>query len=164
MPLKANRCIALTKEDYDNHQFVKLSQCTLEEATEVYLKGWDRPVRLTKLSIKDGADRAVALYLVCSNLLLSHNQIQQLYQRRWTIEVAFKSMKSNLNLHKSPTHSNTAIHNHIFCVFLATVELSFLALHNSTNPFALKLVIYNNALKIALKQTDELRRQLHSAA
>lgn len=164
MPLKENRCIALSKEDFDKSHFRKLQDCKLEDVTEVYLKGWDRPVLLTQLSIKDGTDCAVTLYLVSSNLRRSKESILKHYKRRWKVEEAFKSMKSNLNLQKSPTHSKTAIHNHIFCVFLATVELYFIAHYQKTNPFALKLNIYYKALKIAFNTTTQLRNELKLTA
>lgn len=164
MPLKDNRCIALSKEEFDKGLFRKLQDCKLEDVTEVYLKGWERPVLLTELRIKDGTDCAVTLYLVSSNLSLSKATILKRYKRRWKVEEAFKSMKSNLNLQKSPTHSKIAIQNHIFCVFLATVELYFIAHYQKTNPFALKLNIYYKALKIAFNTTTQLRNELKLTA
>lgn len=164
MPLKENRLIALTKDSKDKGLFVKMKEETLGETTVVYLKDLDFPVLLIKQRFKDGADKTVVIYLVTSDLTLTKSQIIALYQRRWKVEESFKSMKSNLNLSKSPCHSRNAMHNHIYCVFYACAELSFIARKNNTNTFALKKKIYLNAMKVAMENVQQLRTEFFNAA
>jgi hypothetical protein len=144
MAMKSNRLVALSLEDKHQGHFIRIDSLNLEPNTteQVYLKGLDFPVLLTKqiFTNKDGSEGI--LYLVCSDIELTYDRITALYQKRRNVEVFHKSIKSNILLAKSPTKTVRTQSNHVFASIYAAFKFETLKLKHYTNYFALKSKLY----------------------
>jgi hypothetical protein len=161
MPLKANRKVALSLEEKERGQYQAASQLELSADTtlEVWLEGVEFPLLLTKqvFTNEDGSEGL--LYLVTSDVMLPFDHIQQLYQKRWSVEVYHKSLKQNVSLERSPTRTATTQRNHLFASLCAYLKLESLKWRTKLNHFALKSKIYQSALKAAYSELVKLNPQ-----
>ncbi len=151
MPLKENRKVALSKEDKLNGRYIALSTLDLAVGTtqQIWLEAVDFPVLLTK-EVFTNEDGSVGVrQLVTSDLTLTFDQVINLYQKRWSIEVYHKSLKQNASLEKSPARTETTQRNHLFASLCAYVKLESLKLKTGVGHFTLKSKIYLSALKAA---------------
>jgi hypothetical protein len=161
MPLKSNRKVALSKEQKASGQYRAVSQLQLpvDATLEIWLEEVGFPLLLTKqVFINDDLSEGT-LYLVTSDLTLPFDHIQQLYQRRWSVEEYHKSLKQNASLEKSPTRTTTTQRNHLFSSLCAYLKLESMKWRTKLNHFALKSKIYQSALKAAYKQLVKLHPQ-----
>ncbi|TAL57845.1 MAG: hypothetical protein EPN85_13085 [Bacteroidetes bacterium] len=157
MALKSNRKVALSPEDKEQKKYVGIGLLNLEQQpVEVWLEELDFPLLLIKQVFKNEDGTVGELYLVCSDLNLSYEQIATIYKRRWSVEVYHKSVKSNASFAKSPTKIIQTQTNHFILSILAYVKLEWLQLRNQLNHFAMKSKIYICALEAAMKQLKEL--------
>lgn len=161
MPLKSNRKVALSKEQKMSGQYMAVSLLELpaETASEVWLEEVPFPLHLTKqVFINEDLSQGI-LYLVTSDLTLSSDHIQKLYQRRWSVEEYHKSLKQNASLEKSPTRTPTTQRNHLFASLCAYLKLESMKWRTKLSHFALKSKIYQSALKAAYKELVKLNPQ-----
>ena len=158
MAIKSNRLVALSLEDKRQGCFVRIDSLNLEPDTtqSVYLKGLDFPVLLTKQVFKNKDDSEGILYLACSDIELTYNQITTIYQKRWNVEVFHKSIKSNTSIAKSPTKTKRTQSNHVFASIYAAFKLELLKLKHHTNHFALKTKLYLKALQASFAELQKL--------
>lgn len=158
-PLKDNRKVALSQEDKLAGRYVSVSTVALEANTtlEIWLEGVDFPLLLCKqvFTNKDGSQGI--LYLVTSDMNLSAQQMQTIYQKRWKVEVYHKSLKSNASFAKSPTKTIRTQSNHFFACLWAYVKLEQLRVKTKLNHFAMKTKIYQKALASAFEQLQVLK-------
>lgn len=158
MPLKANRKVSLSQAEKEHGQYRAVSRLEIpaEATLEVWLEGVEFPLLLTKqvFTNEDGSEGT--LYLVTSDLMLPFDQIQQLYQRRWSVEVYHKSLKQNASLERSPTRTTTTQRNHLFSSLCAYLKLESLKWQTKLNHFALKSKIYSAALQAAYAELVKL--------
>ena len=99
MPLKSNRKVALSLAEKRHGQYRAVSQLELplDATREVWLEEVPFALSLTKqVFINDDLSEGM-LYLVTSDLTLPFDQIQKLYQRRWSVEEYHKSLKQNVS-------------------------------------------------------------------
>jgi DDE superfamily endonuclease len=159
MPLKANRKVALSAESKQQGRYVRLDRLTLEAgvAQEIYLEGVDFPLALVKQVFVNEDSSSGIQYLVCSQTHLTGDQIMIIYRKRWNVEPFHKSLKQNVSLEKSPTHTVRTQTNHLFASFCGYIKLELLKVSTHLNHFALKSTLYLHALQVAF---DTLR-QLH---
>ena len=157
MALKSNRKVALNQEDKVQKKYIGIGLLKLEQQpVEIWLEELNFPLLLTKQVFKNEDGTVGELYLVCSDLNLSYEQIATIYKRRWSVEVYHKSVKSNASFAKSPTKIIQTQTNHFILSILAYVKLEWLQLRNQLNHFAMKSKIYICALEAAMKQLKEL--------
>jgi len=161
MPLKSNRKVALAREAKARGQYKAVSQLELagEATLEVWLEEVDFPLLLTKQVFTNEDHSEGVLYLVTSDLTLPCDRIQQLYQRRWSVEEYHKSLKQNASLERSPTRTTTTQRNHLFSSLCAYLKLESLKWQTKLNHFALKSKIYQSALKAAYAELVKLHPQ-----
>jgi hypothetical protein len=161
MPLKSNRKVALSKEQKARGQYVAVSQLELpaETASEIWLEEVPFPLSFTKQIFINEDHSEGTLYLVTSDLTLRFDQIQKLYQRRWSVEEYHKSLKQNASLEHSPTRTATTQRNHLFSSLCAYLKLESLKWRTKLNHFALKSKIYQSALKAAYSELVKLYPQ-----
>ncbi|HYX71768.1 MAG TPA: transposase, partial [Nitrososphaera sp.] len=161
MPLKSNRKVALSKEQKRCGQYVAVSQLELplETPAEIWLEEVPFALLLTKQVFINEDQSQGVLYLVTSDLTLSVDRIQKLYQRRWSVEEYHKSLKQNVSLEKSPTRTQTTQRNHLFSSLCAYLKLENMKWRTHLNHFALKSKIYQSALKAAYKELVKLNPQ-----
>lgn len=156
MALKSNRKVALSEKDKKAKIFINIETLQPEQQTmEVWLEELDFPLLLIKQVFKNEDDTVGELYLACSDLSLSYEQITAIYKRRWVVEVYHKSVKSNTGFAKSPTQTTKSQIAHFVMSILAYVKLEWLKIRTDLNHFALKAKIYQAALKAA---NEELKR------
>ncbi|MDQ3256044.1 MAG: IS701 family transposase, partial [Acidobacteriota bacterium] len=96
------------------------------------------------------------LYLVASDTTLTFSDITTNYRKRWEVECYHKSLKQNVSLAKSPTHTETTQTNHFFAALCGFVKLEMLKVETRLNHFALKSKLYINALHSAFSTLQEL--------
>jgi hypothetical protein len=156
--LKSNRKVALSKEDKDAKKYVGIESLQLGQQTvEIWLEGLDFPLLLVKQVFKNEDDTVGELYLACSDLNLSYEQINTIYQKRWGVEVYHKSTKSNASFAKSPTKTIKTQMNHFMLSIIAYVKLEGLKLMTNINHFAIKARIYQAALKAAYQELKTIK-------
>jgi hypothetical protein len=157
--LKANRLVALSEADKQHGRYERIERLSLpeKEAVHGWLKGYGKEVLLVRqvFTHKDG-DTAI-LHLVCSDLNLNGEQVTALYQKRWTVEVFHKSLKSNAGLAKSPTQTVTTQNNHVFMSIVAVFKLECLKMQHHLNHFALRAKLWIKATQHAYEQLQTLR-------
>ena len=161
MPLKANRQVALSLEQKAHGQYVAVGQLELpaEMTREIWLEEVPFPLLVTKQVFTNEDGSTGILYLVTSDLTLSFDQIQKLYQKRWSVEGYHKSLKQNVSLERSPTRTTTTQRNHLFVSLCAYLKLESLKWRTKLNHFALKSKIYQSALKAAYSELVKLQPQ-----
>ena len=155
--LKSNRLVALSQADKESGNYINIDSLQPEQQTvEVWFKELDFPLLLVKQVFKNEDDTVGELYLACSDLNLSYEQITTIYKKRWGVEVYHKSVKSNASFAKSPTKTVKTQTNHFILAILGYVKLELLYLRKNKNHFAMKLIIYQAATKAANEKLKEL--------
>lgn len=157
-PIKANRKIAVSLENKLNGHWISVSTLEIKANTEkeIYLEGVDFPLTLVKQVFTNEDSSEGILYLISSDKTLNFDQITTIYQRRWNVECYHKSLKQNVSLAKSPTHTETTQTNHFFAALCGYTKLEMLKVETKTNHFALKTKLYVNALQSAFKILREM--------
>jgi hypothetical protein len=150
MALKSNRKVSLGQEAKDAERYVNIESLQPGQQTvEIWLDGLDYPLLLVKQVFKNEDGTVGELYLACSDLSLSYEQITTIYKKRWGVEEYHKSIKSNLCFAKSPTKTVKTQSNHFILSILAYVKMEWLKQRTNQNHFAMKARIYQAALKAA---------------
>jgi len=150
MALKSNRTIALSLEAKQRKQFVSIESLQPGQQTvKIWLEELDYPLLLVKQVFKNEDGTVGELYLACSDLSLSYEQITTIYKKRWGVEEYHKSIKSNLGFAKSPTKTIKTQSNHFVLSILAYVKMEWLKQRTNLNHFAMKAKIYHAALGAA---------------
>jgi len=157
-PIKQNRKIALSLEEKINGQYKAVSTLETKPDTEleIYLEAVDFPLTLIKQVFTNEDGSIGILYLIASDKTLTFDQITTIYQKRWNVECYHKSLKQNVSLAKSPTHTEKTQTNHFFAALCGYIKLEMLKVETKTNHFALKTKLYVNALQSAFQTLREL--------
>jgi hypothetical protein len=157
MALKSNRKVALSLEAKDANQNVSIESLQLgQQPMEIWFQELDFPLLLVKQVFKNEDGTEGELYLACSDLSLSFDQITTIYKKRWGVEEYHKSLKSNLGFAKSPTKIIKTQTSHFILSILAYVKLEWLRQRTNQNHFAMKTKIYQAALKAARNELLKL--------
>ena len=160
-PLKNNRLVARSRQDKLQGKFQQVSQIVFQTGRvyQVWLKGLPFAVALTREVFTNQDGSTGERYFVCNDTSLNFEQITAHYQKRWKVEELHKSLKSNLNIEKSPTQKEVSQHNHIFCSLMAFIKLERLKIKQKMNHFALKSHLYVKMIQTAMHQIQVLRTQ-----
>ncbi len=159
MPVKSNRLVALSKKDWINKNFLHIDDLPWqEEPLIIWMKGIKFPLFVHKqvFTNKDGSKGV--LYLTCSDLNCTKDDIEKIYQKRWNVESFHKTLKQNASLAKSPTKRVRTQANHICMAMLATVKLEVLKMKEHSSHFAIKMKLYTNAVKTALSELQKMKQ------
>ena len=89
------------------------------------------------------------MYLVCSDITRTTDEIRALHQKRWHIEPYHKSLKQNASLTQLPTQTVNTQTNHLFASLCGYIKLELLKSTTRLNPFALRAQLYQPALQTA---------------
>jgi uncharacterized protein YrzB (UPF0473 family) len=160
MPIKTNRKVALSRKDKIYEKYVTVSFLELKENTsyKIYLEDVPFELYLVKQIFKNEDGTEGVLYLVTSDSTLTYNQITELYQKRWKIEVYHKSLKKNASLCKSPARMVRTQSNHIFASIFAFYKLEAMSMKTKLNHFAIKARIYEKAIKVAYEELQQVNQ------
>jgi hypothetical protein len=158
MPLKSNRKVALSLTEQQQNSYGTITSIPLEEHAlrQVYLEEVPFPLLLAKQVFTNKHGEQSVLYLVCSDTMLTYEQITALYQRRWKVEEYHKSLKQNAALAKSPAKSVVTQSNHCFAAIYGFIKLERLKLKTQLGHFALRAKLYQQALTIAYQQSQKM--------
>lgn len=158
MPLKNNRKVALSPKDKANGRYLPIGTLQLEPGIckEVYLEKIPFPVTIIKEEYVNKDYSTSDLYLVCSDLTVSYQQIITLYQKRWKVEEYHKSLKNNTSLASSPTSVERTQRNHIFMSLIGYCKLELFKMRKGLNHFALKAKLYTKAMMAAFQEMKRL--------
>ncbi len=157
MALKSNRKVALSLEDKENKKYIRIETLQPGQQTvEVWFEELDFPLLLAKQVFKNENDTVGELYLACSDLNVSYDQITTIYKKRWGVEEFHKSIKSNTGFAKSPTKTIKTQTNHYVLSIVAYIKLEFLKQRTKKNHFAMKAQIYLAAQQAAYAELQKL--------
>lgn len=159
LALKSNRLVALSEEDKKDGCYTRIDELGWSEKKPIkgWIRGLDFPVLLHRqlFTNKDGS--IGILYLISNDLDLTTTKMETIYQKRWSVEVFHKNIKSNTALAKSPTSTVRTQSNHVFMSIYASVKLEILAIKHKVNTFALRAKLYISALKNAFLGLQKLK-------
>jgi hypothetical protein len=157
MALKSNRRVALSLKAKKAKEYISIELLQPgQQAMEVWLEELDFPLLLTRQVFKDEDNTAGELYLACSDLSLSYEQINTYYKKRWGVEEYHKSVKSNVAFARSPTKTIKTQMNHFVLSIVAYVKLEWLKQRTGLNHFAMKAKIYLAAQQAAYNELKKL--------
>ena len=124
-PLKDNRLVALSLKEKLAGEFQSVWKLNFESGRvhKVWLKGVSFPLNLTKEVFTNQDGSTGERYLVSNDTDMSFGDITSHYQKRWKVEELHKSLKSNVNIEKSPTQKEVSQSNHIFCSLMAFIKV-----------------------------------------
>jgi len=156
--IKSNRTAALSEEDKHQGSFSASTHSNWKKALQRLFvsRDWNFPVRLVKQVFKNKDGSCGELFIVCSDLSLSFEEITTLYQKRWKIEEFHKSVKSNASLAKSPARTVRTQSNHCFAAVYAFLKLEKIKIRSKPNHFSIKSQIYTEALKTAYDELEKM--------
>jgi len=159
MPLKTNRKVALRMADQQAGRYVRVDTLTLEphRTYPLYLEDVEFPLLLVKQVFTNEDGSQGVLYLVTSDATLTYDGITTLYHKRWPVEPYHKSLKQNVSLEKSPTHTVVTQSNHFFAALCGYIKLELLKVDLKLNHFALKAKLYQQAVLSAFNTLRELQ-------
>lgn len=93
---------------------------------EIWFDEPDYPLLLIRQSFKNLDGTVGKLYLACSDLALTYQQIAAVYKKRWDVEVYQKSVKSSVSFAKSLTKTIRTQTNHFVLSIIAYMKLEWL--------------------------------------
>lgn len=113
------------------------------------------PVRWVLIRNPKGGFKPQAL--LCSDLQADPKEILSWFVIRWQLEEYHKSLKSNASLEKSPTKTTRTQSNHCFASIYAFAKLERLKLATKMNHFAIRSVIYLEALRASYQELKRMQ-------
>ena len=63
---------------------------------------------------------------ICNNFIITAEEIALIYKKRWGIELLFKKMKQNFQLHYFYSENENAIRTQVWCTLIAQLLLTVL--------------------------------------
>ena len=162
MGIKTNRLVALSGQDKKARRYSRVEELNMPTDTvqEIWMKGVSFPMLLFKKVFINKDESTGTMYLVCSDLSLSADEIHKTYQKRWNVEEFHKSIKCNTSLGKSPARTIRTQGNHIFASIFAYFKFEQMKMKTQLNHFALKSKIYMKALKTAFQEIQSMKNNL----
>jgi hypothetical protein len=97
-----------------------------EELIEVFYKENKvvKTLQLKRVCYRDEKNRHFVF--ICNNLTLDAHQIALIYKKRWGIELLFKKMKQNFQLHYFYGENENAIRTQVWCTLITQLLLTVL--------------------------------------
>ena len=81
-------------------------------------------MKLRRISYQDAKNRQYAF--ICNNFIVTAEEIALIYKKRWGIELLFKKMKQNFQLHYFYGENENAIRTQVWCTLIAQLLLTVL--------------------------------------
>lgn len=84
----------------------------------------EHTLKLRRISYQD--DRNRQYVFICNNFIITAEEIALIYKKRWGIELLFKKMKQNFQLHYFYGENENAIRTQVWCTLIAQLLLTVL--------------------------------------
>lgn len=125
-PQKSNAVYAVVKKVFYQRNKKNTARVTREELIEISYKiqGEERTLPLRRISYQDEKNRKYVF--LCNNMAISAQEIALIYKKRWGIELLFKKMKQNFQLHYFYGENENAIRTQVWCTLIAQLLLTVL--------------------------------------
>lgn len=81
-------------------------------------------LKLRRISYQDEKNRQYVF--ICNNFIITAEEIALIYKKRWGIELLFKKMKQNFQLHYFYGENENAIRTQVWCTLIAQLLLTVL--------------------------------------
>lgn len=96
-----------------------------EIITVTYKEGKEeKQLKLRRIHYRDEKNRQYIF--ICNNFLITAEEIALIYKKRWGIELLFKKMKQNFQLHYFYGENENAIRTQVWCTLIAQLLLTVL--------------------------------------
>ena len=161
-----NRLVAKNKSDANAGKYCRIDELGLSDhkSMKVFLKGINYSLVVTRQVFKNGDNSTGEIYLITNDLNLQSSHIEDIYQKRWNIEIYHRSLKQNTSLAKSPTSVIRTQLNHIGLSIGAFIELEKLKLASNKNHYALKRKMLIAANQASYKEIVKMKKLLKIAS
>lgn len=129
----------------------------------------EKSLLLRRITYRD--DRGRIFVFICNNFSITAQEIADIYKHRWQIELLFKKMKQNFQLHYFYGESENAIQIQIWCTLIAQLLLTVLQRKTKTKKafsaiaciIRLHLLSYLNLEELLInskRMYDKLRKHI----
>ena len=96
-----------------------------EIITVTYKEGKEeKQLKLRRINYRDEKNRQYVF--ICNNFIITAEEIALIYKKRWGIELLFKKMKQNFQLHYFYGENENAIRTQVWCTLIAQLLLTVL--------------------------------------
>jgi len=162
MPIKTNRQIRIYQEFKKENEKMEFQSVELFDLLEdvtyiIQIKGLPFTVNLIRHIYRNEDGSEGVVHLVTNDQNLRGLDVLKIYQRRWKIEPYHKSLKQNTNLTKSPASKVRTQQNHVLAAVFAYIKLEGLKILSGMNHFAMKAILYVDALKASRSAFERLK-------
>lgn len=83
-----------------------------------------KTLKLRRVCYQD--DKGRKYVFICNNLVITSQEIALIYKKRWGIELLFKKMKQNFQLHYFYGENENAIRTQVWCTLIAQLLITVL--------------------------------------
>lgn len=104
----------------------KIAGVSMEQLIEISFKQGKEIIllRLRRICYQDEQNRQYVF--ICNNFIITAEEIALIYKKRWGIELLFKKMKQNFQLHYFYGENENAIRTQVWCTLIAQLLLTVL--------------------------------------
>lgn len=130
--LKKNAVYNVVEQLFD--QELEAGQQGILEETHIHIKykeeGREKDLCLRKVTYRD--DKGRGYEFITNNFGISREEVAFLYKLRWNIELLFKKLKQNFQLHYFYSETENGIKTQIWCTLIAQLLLVILRLKSES--------------------------------
>lgn len=123
---KSNAAYAVLKTISETALAKKQAGVSKEEAIEVSYKEKKEVVTLLLRRVCYQDEKGRQYVFICNNMIITAEEIALIYKKRWGIELLFKKMKQNFQLHYFYGENENAIRTQVWCTLIAQLLLTVL--------------------------------------
>ena len=104
----------------------KIAGVSMEQLIEISFKQGKEIIllKLRRVCYQDNHNRQYVF--ICNNFIITAEEIALIYKKRWGIELLFKKMKQNFQLHYFYGENENAIRTQVWCTLIAQLLLTVL--------------------------------------
>ena len=123
---KSNAVYEVLETMYETVLLPKQAGVLKEEIIEISFKQNKeiKTLKLRRICYQD--DKGRKYVFICNNLVITAEEIALIYKKRWGIELLFKKMKQNFQLHYFYGENENAIRTQVWCTLIAQLLLTVL--------------------------------------
>ena len=123
---KSNAVYQVLETVYEEQLLPKQAGVLKEEIIEINFKQ-SKEIKTLKLRrVRYQDDKGRQYIFICNNFIISAQEIALIYKKRWGIELLFKKMKQNFQLHYFYGENENAIRTQVWCTLIAQLLLTVL--------------------------------------